>query len=463
MRHYLPVQATTKPARNTTSRPWRLAIPVLGGTMAVLLGNAPARADDSIAQAAKTTDCSQYDKYRLRGSETAIITTCDTLSPDWGGARKSMIDSGWLVQNYSSLTEYYDLNHADRDVRQTYSGQRPTFQANSNFTITYDLSRVGFFGQNAQLGAQLTWYQNSYLGNGLRGAWINQLSIEQEFDNRRVRLEYGFYSIGAKFYGSVLGTSTAASALGPNSGLLYEAGVVTGGFKPTPAFDFRFYSSNLRFYNHFGMTRSSSPRGFQYDSHENPTGLSLSVPGAKPLYIDEVGYRAFPQADQFATWIRVGGVYNTSDYMNYKLGKWTNGNHAVYAAYTQQYTQPDASNPVRGVYTDVKVDQAPSIHNVYDKDALFSLYSIGPFDVRPYDMATFGYQYKWISPWARQTQAQRTGLTPIRNSETYTLSYAFHVMRGLYFNNSLSYTDHPVLVPQHEATLVWMSTLYFSF
>jgi len=118
---------------------------------------------------------------------------------------------------------------------------------------------------------------------------------------------------------------------------------------------------------------------------------------------------------------------------------------------------------VRGLYTDIKMDQAPSIHNVYDKDVLFSLYSIGPFDARPYDMATFGYQYKWISPWARQTLADKTGLSPIRNSETYTLSYAFHVMRGIYFNNSLSYTDHPVLVPQHEATLVWMSTLYFSF
>jgi porin len=460
MRHYLQAQATTKPI---SSRPWRLAVPLLGSTLAALLGNAPAKADDSIAQAAKTTDCSQYDKYRLRGSETAIITTCDTISPDWGGARKSMIDDGWLVQNYSSVNESYDFNHADSNARQAYSGQRPTFQANSNFTITYDLSRLGFFGQNAQLGAQLTWYQNSYLGNGLRGAWVNQLSIEQEFDNRRVRLEYGFYSIGAKFYGAVLGTSTAASALGPNSGLLYEAGVVIGGFKPTPAFDLRLYSANLRFYNHFGMARSSSPRGFQYDSQENPSGLSLSVPGARALYIDEAGYRAMPQADRFASWIRVGGVYNTSDYMNYKLGTWTTGNHMVYAAYTQQYTQPDASNPVRGVYTDIKVDQAPSIHNVYDQDALFSLYSIGPFNSRPYDMATFGYQYKWISPWARQTLARKTGLQPIRSSETYTLSYAFHVMRGLYFNNSLSYTDHPVLVPQHEATLVWMSTLYFSF
>lgn len=435
---------------------------VHGAAGLLLLCSAHARADDSVASAAKTTACSSYDKYRLRGSETAIITTCDTLSPELGGLRQSMVEQGWLVQNYSSVSESYDFNHADRHVPQTYSGQRPTFQANSNFTITYDLSRLGWFGQNAQLGAQLAWNQNSYLGNGLRATFVNQLSIEQEFDQRRVRLEYGFYSIGAKFYGAVLGTSTAATALGPTSGLMYEAGVVTGGFKPMPAFDLRLYSPSLHYYNHFGMARSTSPKGFQYDSRENPTGLSLTVPGAKVLYIDELGYRALPSADHLATWVRGGGVYNTSDYMNYKVGHPTVSNHLYYLAYTQQYTQPDADNAVRGIYTDIKFDQAPPSRNAYDKDVLFSLYSIGPFAARPYDMATLGYQYKWISPWTRETLALRTGLSPIDNSETYTLSYAFHVMRGLYFNNSLSYTDHPVLVPQHPATLVWMSTLYFS-
>ena len=428
----------------------------------VALWTPAAKADDSLAQAAKNTECSKYDKYRMRGSETAIITTCDTLSPDGDGPRKAMYDSGWLVQNYSSITELYDLNHADSNVTQRYSGQRPTFQANTNFTITYDLSRIGFFGENAQLGMQANWTQNSYLGNGLRDTYINQLSIEQEFDSSRVRVEYGFYSIGSKFYGSVLGTSTAATALGPNSGLLYEAGVPVGGFKPTPAFDLRFYSTDLRFYNHFGVTRSSSPQGFQHDSKENPSGLSMTVPGSKLLYIDEIGYRRLPKADELSRWLRVGAVYNTSDYMNYQVGHPTDSNHMYYVAYTQQYSQPDPSLPVRGIYTDIKIDQVPSSRNVYDKDILFSLYSIGPFDTRPYDMVTLGYQHKWISQWARQALARSTQLAPIDSSETMTLSYAFHVLRGLYFNNSLSYTDNPILVPQHPGSLVLSSTVYLS-
>ena len=432
------------------------------GLVLSVLGTPAVKADDSIRQAAKTTDCAQYDKYRMRGSETAIITTCDTLSPDLDGARKSMYEHGWLVQNYSSITELYDLNHGDRDVPQRYSGQRPTFQANSNFTITYDLSRLGFFGENAQFGAQANWTQNSYLGNGLRDAFINQLSIEQEFDHSRVRIEYGFYSIGAKFYGAVLGTSTAATALGPNSSLLYEAGVVTGGFKPMPALDFRLYSPSLLFYNHFGIARSTSPQGFQYDSKENPTGLSLTVPGSKALFIDELGYRRLPKAEELSRWVRVGAVYNTSDYMNYQVGHPTDSNHMYYLAYTQQYSQPDPSLPVRGIYTDIKVDQVPSSRNVYDKDVLFSLYSIGPSNARPYDMLTLGYQHKWISQWARQAFARSSHLVPIDSSETLTLSYAFHVLRGLYFNNSLSYTDNPVLVPQHPGSLVWSSTIYLS-
>jgi len=35
-------------------------------------------------------------------------------------------------------------------------------------------------------------------------------------------------------------------------------------------------------------------------------------------------------------------------------------------------------------------------------------------------------------------------------------------LRGLYFNNSLSYTDNPILVPQHSGSLVLSSTVYLS-
>jgi len=77
-------------------------------------------------------------------------------------------------------------------------------------------------------------------------------------------------------------------------------------------------------------------------------------------------------------------------------------------------------------------------------------------------MVTLGYQHKWISQWARQALARSIRLAPIDSSETMTLSYAFHVLRGLYFNNSLSYTDNPVLVPQHPGSLVLSSTVYLS-
>ncbi|WP_199099147.1 carbohydrate porin [Dyella sp. ASV21] len=439
----------------------RIAAPLLGATL-LSLSATPAHADDSIARAAKGTGCLQYDSLRLRGSETAILTNCDTIAPELGGLRQSMYQHGWLIQNYTAVQGAYDLKDADRRVPQQYAGQRPTFQGTSNIYLTYDLSRVGAFGNNAQFAVQLTWFQNSYRGNGLRSTYVNQLSIEQEFADSRVRLEYGFFTIGAKFYGAILGTSVAASALGPTSNLMYESGIAVGGFKPVPAMDLRLYSPSMRYYNHFGVARSSSPQGFQEDSRQNPSGLSIHVPDAKTLYIDEFGYRLMPKAGQLSSWVRAGGVYNTSDYFNFKEGRPTVSNHMYYLAFTQQYTQPDPNNPVRGLYTDLKLDQVPSTRNAYDKDVLFTLYSIGPFNSRPYDMATLGYQYKRVSRWAQQALHQRTGLTPIESSETVSIGYALHLMRGVYFNHALSYTDHPVLVPKHSPSLVWMSTLYVS-
>jgi porin len=132
-------------------------------------------------------------------------------------------------------------------------------------------------------------------------------------------------------------------------------------------------------------------------------------------------------------------------------------------AFTKQYTQTDADNPVRGLYTDVKVDQAPADHNTYDKDFLFSLYSIGPFAHRPNDMVTFGYQYKWVSEWARLHTIIKSEITPIHNSSSLSLSYAMHLHRGVYWTNSLSYTNHPVFAPAHPGVLVLGSTVYLSF
>lgn len=444
----------------------RFALRVAGtllGVPLLALPLATARADDSIMRAAKSTACLKYDALRSRGSETPMTTTCDSLSPEMGDLRKAMYERGWLFQNYTAVQGAYDLKNADSRAQQQYAGQRLTFQGTSTTTLTYDLSRVGWFGEKAQFALLLTWFQNSYPNNGLRSTYVNQLSIEQEFADSRVRLEYGIFTVGAKFYGAVLGTSVAASALGPTSNLLYESGLAVGGLKPVPAMDLRVYSPSQRFYNHFGVARSSSPDGFREESRQNPFGLTLRVPGAKALFIDEVGFRLLPKPDQLSSWVRAGGVYNTSDYYNYKLGRPTVSNHMYYLAYTQQYTQPDPNNPVRGIYTDIKLDQVPASRNVYDKDVLFTLYSIGPFDNRPYDMVTLGYQYKWVSTWAQKALTHRTGLTPIGSSQSTSLGYAFHVARGLYFNHSLSYTDHPVLVPQHSPSLVWMSTLYLSF
>lgn len=66
--------------------------------LALSLSATLARADDSIAQAAKTTNCLAYDQDRERGIETPLSTTCDSVSPSMGGLREKMYENGWLLQ-----------------------------------------------------------------------------------------------------------------------------------------------------------------------------------------------------------------------------------------------------------------------------------------------------------------------------------------------------------------------------
>jgi len=429
----------------------RKLLHVAGLGLALTCSATFARADDSIAQAAKTTNCLAYDQDRERGIETPLSTTCDSVSPGMGGLREKMYENGWLLQGGISSGLTYDLLHPDSSVPQSYTGQRATYAQSALAILTYDLSRVGF-SKDSQFIISGLWDETSYLGSGIRSAYVGELAIEQEFDNHQIRIKYGFQTPSNSFYGFTLGTTVASSALGPASSMFYELGVPS--VKPAPTFDIRLYTPDMRFYNHFAVTRSMSPQGFQADSQANSSGLDFSVPGARALYIDEAGYRITSAANQRAFWLRAGAVYNTSDYFDYGVGKSTYGNKGFYVAITRQFTQPDQFYTYRGIYADVKVDFADASKNPFSRDVAATLYSLGPFDSRPYDMISIGYTHQWISQKTQQYINLVTTETAITGSNTFSLSYAFHVARGIYWTNSLAYTTQPVLFPSHAAALL---------
>jgi porin len=429
----------------------RRLLHAVGLGIAMTLSARVAQADSSIAEAAQTTNCLTYDQNRERGLETPLATTCDSLSPSMGGLREKMYENGCVLQGGISSSLTYDVLHPSSSVPQSYTGQRPTYGESTLAILTYDLSRVGF-SKDSQFIIAGMWNETSYLGAGVRSAFVSALAIEQEFFNHQVRIKYGFQTPTNDFYGFTLGTTVASSALGPASSMFYELGVPS--IKPAPTFDIRAYTPDMRIYNHFAVTRSMSPQGFQADSQENSSGLNFSVPGARALFMYEAGYRILSAPNQRAFWLRAGALYNTSDYFDYGAGHPTYGNKGFYLAVTRQFTQPDGFYSYRGIYADVKVDYADASKNPFSRDVAATIYSLGPFASRPYDMVSIGFTHQWISPRTQQFSQLATGIPMIAGSNTYSLSYAMHVMRGVYWTNSLSYTTQPVLAPSHPAALL---------
>ncbi|MEG1678686.1 MAG: carbohydrate porin [Stenotrophomonas sp.] len=404
--------------------------------------------------------CQDYDKFVSRGSESPIITTCETLSPELLGLRPKLYDNGWMFMGFYSASETYDLRGQEARP-QMYNGQRPSFSGTLLTITTYDLSRLGWWGKKSQLTFEVNSWRTTYRDAGMNdNAAVTQLSVQQEFADGRVRLQYGYYGMLGQFVGLFLGASTASSALGPTSIIPNLAGMA--GFKPVPGVDIRLYSKNGRFYDHFGVARSQHPDGFRADSDANPTGLKWRVKDTRPIYVNEIGYRVTASADSRMTWIRQGTIYNRTQYTDFSKPGQKGGNRAFYLIADHQFTQPDRSMPYRGWYFNIKTNYAPPEHNIFTADYSATLYSLAPFAKRPGDMISIGYTYNKVSKDA-QNYLGSLGLDPVHFSSTASLSYALRAMRGIYWVNTLSYTRNPVISMQHPDAATLQSQLTFSF
>lgn len=410
---------------------------LLPGTL-LLLGSPLALADSG---------CNAYDRLLPRGPETPSIgSACDTLFPEWGGARRKMADYGFYAQAQLLTNLTYDVA-GNRRHKPNYVGQRPTTGNFIQFDMTYDLDRLGL-PDRSQLHLQLGYSYNNYRGNGQDGhPSVMDLSVYQPLFNQRVILHYGYSDWLNHFYGLYLGASTASSALGPTSVMLNQAGLTS--LKPSPGLDVRVLSADRRWYDHIGVARSQSSDGLQADSHYNLYGLRWKEPHAGTLLINEVGYRVNAANSGRMTWIRGGSVYNKTPYLNYNSGRYNSETWSHYLAATQQLTQPDPSQPDRGWYIDGKTNYAPENRNLYMADASLTLFSIGPFKQRPADMVSFGVSYNKFSDDAKH-YFQRKGQSADGFSTTGSVAYTLRVMHGIYWTNQLSWTHHPAITPHED-------------
>ncbi|WP_104493980.1 carbohydrate porin [Paracoccus denitrificans] len=416
---------------------------MLSGLFATVLlgGTAPA-----VAQA--LPNCAKYDQLNHRGSEVPYPSNCEAIDPELGGLREKLFSRGWNLQVVTTQGLTYDLRGNDGGP-QIYTGQKPTANASVSLVFTHDLSRYGLPDGSLLTFAPVAGY-TSFSGAGLSHAYINQLSAMVPLNDGQVVLQAGQYNMASQFYGQAIGNNLAASALGPQSFILYGLGV--GGLKPTPAFDIRLSSADKRFYTHFGVARSISPDGLFADGEENHSGLKFSTRGAKAVFINEVGYRVQPDVNQRNIWLRAGAVYNTSDFAHLDDPATTGKNYGGYVVATYQLSQPDMSAPYQGWYFTGSVNFARKQVNAFSHDAGLVFYRIGTFKSRPYDVFSIGAAKTYFSDVVVQN-ATDLGLEAASSSTSFLASYTYRLQQGAYLQSAITYIDNPTLAPVRPSAL----------
>jgi len=290
------------------------------------------------------------------------------------------------------------------------------------------------------------------------GISMYMLYVNQQFFDGRLQVQYGFDSFVDQFYGFYPGGNTTASAaLGVSSLVPIQVGFVNN--KPAPEINARWSWADNRWYDRLGVARSMSPQGLRADWDQNNTwGMRLDMPGAKALFVNELGYETASSADGRATWVRQGLIYNTSRYQWRDGSGRTSRNYAFYAGVDQQLTQADPDSPGKGWYVNSMYDYAPSSVNGYPKDISLIFYKLGTFRSRPKDVFSVGASYNWISP-ALQRKVRAAGLTTSSYSRSLAAGYITHIRAGTYWINQVTYTLNPVPAPHRPAAAIVITQL----
>ncbi|MDE1167762.1 MAG: carbohydrate porin [Pseudomonas sp.] len=412
---------------------------------------------DSPAVAPAKPKCLDYDRYLTR-AEIAVksVPVCARVSPQLGGLREALAEHGFgfTATSYNGYT-YDVLGHNAKP--QVYNGQNPSYNASLSTYLTYDLTRLGF-ANDAQFTLAAQWVGANYTPANPRVTTMTVFAINQSFFNKQLELEYGFIPGVRLFYGIALGGNASTAALGPSSVVPFQVGM--SATEPTPTVNVIVRDPSLRFYNSFALTRSASPGGIAQDVKDNPSGFRLNVPDAKALFINELGYKQAASASENAAWLRLGTLYNTSQYTEFKTGEKSADNYSLYLGATVQVSKPWGD--ARGWYLDSKLDYSPDSVNAINKAAQLTAFNVGPFASRPADMMAVGVTKSYYSKELRDLYAGY-GMDSAGYTLAATASYAARVLPGVYLISGLTYTRNPVFTPVHGDALLLQESLNLLF
>ena len=405
-------------------------------------------ADSTAVQNSAVPTCVYYDRFLTRGGENPSQSTCDTVFPEFGGLRKTLSESGWGIQVITAQFFTYDILGLNRGTN-SYNGEQPSYIGTVFPIFTYDLARWGL-NEKSQITIEPSLMYTSFDGNGPSYVNLAQLSAFLPFWDDRLTVQAGYYAMGDQFYGGAIGNSFGGSALSTTSSLMFQLGVK--GFRTKPGIDVRLYSEDKRWYNHIGVTRANSPEGPFEDFYDDRIGFKFTSPGAKPVWLDEVGYRVDSAPGQKKFWLRAGAIYNTSNYYVLDGSGDTEHNYGFYAVGDFQLTQPNPELAYQGWGIQAKVGIGDDKLNAISKEFGATLYKLGTFESRPADVFAIGYMKSYYSD-TLVNASRAGGLDPETEVNVYSTSYTARLGNGAYLQTGLTYTDHPTFVPKRDGVL----------
>lgn len=408
---------------------------------------------------ASTGPYQRFDALAMKGWERPLPKSADTLLGDKGGVRDALADIGIGFIGYASNAIQYNFLQNDHGYKgqQLYNAQKLTRTvSNASIFATYDLGRVGLSGGQFIVSALYT--SNSFNRvDGPNSTRIGRLAYYQPLFGKKVELKVGYFDNGFEFLGTQTAGSLAGGTLGPQASVPNEVGLSYSGFA-TPTVDVRINLKN-HFYTKFAFQRSLPPGGATPEVAANSSGLRFHVPGTGLLMIDEVGWDRAAAPGQMGTWVRAGGIYNTTNYTRF-LGGTTKDNWAAYLAVDRQVFQIDDAKPNRGLYVGGTVNYAPPQQNFVSQYYEGRIYGVGLIDKRPFDLASLIAN---VNVYSKDGLLARTALGQKNNKATYSAigSYAYRVIPGLYFQPGLGVVVNPIYSPRFGTAFNGYLTLTF--
>jgi porin len=401
----------------------------------------------------------RYDALAMRGWERPLPKSGDTLLGDKLGVRDALADAGIGFIGFASNAIQYNFLQNDGHYKgpQVYNGQKFTrMVSNAAIFATFDTSKIGI--DNGQFIFSALYTSNSFNRvDGPNSTRIGRLAYYQSLFDKRVEFKIGYFDNGFEFLGTQTGGSLAGGTLGPQASVPNEVGLSYSGYS-TPTANIRFNFKN-HFYTKFGVQRSLPQGGATPEVAANPSGLRFHVPGTGVLTIGEGGWDQPAKPGQLATWVRFGGIYNTTNFKRFD-GTYSKDNWATYVAVDHQLFQIDDSRANRGLYVGATFNYAPPQQNMISQYYEGRVYGVGLLKDRPFDLASV---VATANVYSKDGLAARTAVGQQNFKATYSVigSYAYRLTPGLYFQPGLGVIVHPAYSPRFDTAVNGYLTLTF--